>query len=262
MTKLTALDTLESSDDQLLLLSCRDGAAFFDQLRLANEMREYVGGSSVTVWELRNLDLKGARHAMQEPLTLDELRGFFLQNVDVRSDPLLSLYPLGLVWPMGHSWSAAVAQHVMTGTCIEAGVADSKFLTDEHHLADAGRPAVGAAVDDANLFERSRGAKSEPLGRSILEDLDDVSARHGILSKDDKKIDKSLNGVVLGMQLADGKFLLPKQARLLDIVVSLTDLQTQSLRPSKCRTTSDRCNGLCWPVGLCSHASTPCTLSP
>ena len=88
---------------------------------------------------------------------------------------------------MGHSWSAAVAQHVMTGTCLEAGVAESQFLTDEHHLADPCLPAIGVAIDDVNLFERDTllGGEGAKLGPSLLEHLDAVRRRHGILSKDD-----------------------------------------------------------------------------
>ena len=64
-----ALSTLESSDDRPLLFSSRDGAAFFDQLRLPEELRPYAGRPSVTVAELCESDYKGAKHPIARRAT-------------------------------------------------------------------------------------------------------------------------------------------------------------------------------------------------
>ena len=226
MTTPAALSTLESSDDRPLLHSCRDGETFFDQLRLLDELRTFAGRPSVTVAELCDLCYKGAKHPMQEPLTSDELRAVLADDHDASWNAETVFYPVGLVWPMGHSWSAAVAQHVMTGSCLEAGADTDQFLCDERHLASADKPAAGVVIDDVNLFERSCGPAGDHLGPALLRDLDHVWTRHRIQNKVAKQRDRQLNGMALGMELVRGKWLLPKRSRLTLIVGALIELIT------------------------------------
>ena len=210
------------------------------------------------VAELCESQFKGAKHPMQEPLTSRELRTCLTDDLDVDLTSESILYPLGLVYLMGHSWSAAIAQHVMTGSCLEAGVGTAQLRSDERHLPSADRPAVGVAIDDVNLSERYCGPFGTLPDRSLLHDLDDVWSRHGILNKVAKQCDRSLNGTALGMELVRGKLLLPKRSRLVLVVNGLLELVMAPFTSPKLM--SSFIGSLQWvmlsrrPLLLCFHA--------
>lgn len=126
----SALSTLESSDDRPLWVSTRDGASFFDQLYLTPELREYTGRPAVTVNELCNAAFRGAGDCNQHPLTADELAAACVDTGLAKFTSETVLYPRATCWPMGHSWSSAIAQFTMVGACKQAGVADGQFLSD------------------------------------------------------------------------------------------------------------------------------------
>ena len=109
----------------------------------------------------------------------------------------------------------------------------NQFLSDDRHLASADKPAVGVAIDDVNLFERSCGLCGNSPERSLLHDPDDVWLRHRIANKVAKQNDPLLNGTALGMELVRVKLLLPKRSRLILIVNGLLELLTTPLTSPK-----------------------------
>lgn len=228
MANPSASVVLECSDDMPLWLSTRDGAAFFDQLRLPEELREYVARPSVRIDELCSGDYKGGVHPDQGPMTSAEIATFCTDPLVDTSRGDLTVWPCSTVWPMGHSWSSSIAQHTMVGTCKRAGLSSDQFLAGELTLPDAFAPAVAVATDDINLFERGS-REHGPMHESALHRLDVVWRECGIVEKTEKRVDRSLTGSMLGMQLVNGTHLLPKGSRLSLIVQSLTQILREPL---------------------------------
>ena len=128
-----------------------------------------------------------------------------------------------MFWPMGHSYSAAVAQHTLLETVLETGVGSGQLLHDEHVLGSASLPNVALAIDDVNLFERF-GRDVRMSDPSCLQCLDAVWLQKCIVPKKEKAVDRSLNATVLGMQIVNGELLLPKGPRLVQTVCALMNI--------------------------------------
>ena len=134
-------------------MSTRDGTAWFDQLKLTDELRPYVGRPAITLRELLHQGFKGERHYLQQALTRSEMQQY--TDLDVYGMALDSpLTPLSTSWPMGHSFSAAIAQYAMLGTILESGVEHVQMSSTEREYAAPDGTSVAPALDDVNFFER------------------------------------------------------------------------------------------------------------
>ena len=93
-----------------------------------------------------------------------------------------------------------IAQHVMTSTCIEAGLESSRFLCDASGVPPASGPLVSVATVDVLLFERGAGGSFAPGSTAPLcEELDKVWKHHDIKGKSAKK--NRLSGYVPFVQI-------------------------------------------------------------
>ena len=121
----SCLADLEASDDRPLLMSARDGACFFDQLRVPKDLQPYFGKPYVSCEELCR---HGDNSVDFAPLLSAELERILGSADAVTIKGSTRVYPVSTCWPMGHCWSSAISQHVMTDCCVTAGVPADAFL--------------------------------------------------------------------------------------------------------------------------------------
>ena len=123
---------------------------------------------------------------------------------------------------MGSSWGSLIAQCVMTKTVQKAGVSDQQFLHAGGGFPTVGLPAVSVATDDVIAFER-RSPSTIESGTvcPLFGNLERIWENVGIVGKASKAVNRKSGGTALGIDLVEGKFLLPKCSRLLDIVSGL-----------------------------------------
>ena len=198
----TSLAMLECSDDAPLWISSRDGACFFDQLAVPAKVRNFLGYPYTTCRDLMDSDYGSMGNPDAGPLTRAELAAAMMPETYVAVHPSTRLYPLSACWPMGHSWSSMIAQHVMTSTCIEAGLESSRFLCDASGVSPASGPLVSVVADDVLLFERGAGGSFVTGSTAPLcEELDKVWKHHDIKGKSAKQSDRQPTGVALGLKL-------------------------------------------------------------
>ena len=93
------------------------------------------------------------------PFTLMDVGSYLVSGLGCDLCGTTKCYPLANAWPMGHSWSSAIAQNVMTNTCVEAGLSVDNFLCDAGGLPSLRGHTVSVATDDIAVFERV-GARS------------------------------------------------------------------------------------------------------
>ena len=131
---------------------------------------------------------------------------------------------------MGASWSSAVAQWVMTGAVREAGLGVESFLHADNGFPPPDKPAISVATDDVILFERGSAAEMQQHATApVFNELDRVWRKYGIVAKDSKVMNWVPEATALGVDIVDGKFLMPKRARLLDVVSALIYLLTEGI---------------------------------
>ena len=85
----SCLANLEASDDRPLLMSARDGACFFDQLKVPEGLQPYLGKPYVTFEELCRSGSHGDSSVDFAPLLQQSLREFLLVQTLPRSKDLL-----------------------------------------------------------------------------------------------------------------------------------------------------------------------------
>ena len=221
------LNVLESSDDQPLYMSVRDGKSFFDQLAVDERLRTLFGKPGVTVRELCSVRCDGVMSPEFEPLSFEEIANF---SCDIDPDQITDdvvLVPLSKCWPMGSSWASLVAQSVMTGALLRSGVSVDQFLHAQGAVPPQGRPAFSVATDDVISFER--GFFDTIVPGSVCPEfasLERIWNEDGIVGKPSKSVDRSRDGTALGRDLVAGKFLLPKRERLGDMASGLHNILT------------------------------------
>ena len=178
--------------------------------------------------------MRGADSSIYAPLLPTELESILGGTITGINTGSTRIYPVATCWPMGHCWSSAISQHVMTDCCIAAGVPEDAFLCDASGLPTCDAMAVSVATDDVILFERS-GNDAFVAGdvAPIFSQLDNIWTDRGIQSKESKHIDRVADGVALGLQLSKGKHLVPKAERLYDILCILTLLLTEQRTSQK-----------------------------
>ena len=58
------------------------------------------------------------------------------------------LYPVNTTWPMGFSWSSAVAQDCTLQTCLDAGISLDAIMSPEHPMPGKQGELAAVATDD------------------------------------------------------------------------------------------------------------------
>ena len=101
--------------------SKRDAASFFDTLLCPPSMCTWFGRPAVTVAELLDVGR----------LTRQDLLRFSPEITDGVLERGQRLFPCSQVWPMGYSWSSAVAQDVSLGLVRAAGFDETQVICVE-----------------------------------------------------------------------------------------------------------------------------------
>lgn len=205
-----ALVSLEASLDAPLYLSTRDGACFYDQLKLSAALVPYFGRPLIRVSEL-----------IEVGLGITEIAALV---IDAGADALNAgdwLAPVGLTWPMVFTHSAFVAQQLMTASCLQAGFDPSQFLTSAGPLPNPYLASIAVATDDVNVFTRLSMHDRLVITDAPLCELDRVWRDWGIEPKHEKSADMVKSGALLGVELVNGLSLMPKCKRFGSLVGSL-----------------------------------------
>ena len=138
------------------------------------------------MWEL--LDL------MDSP-SPDSLRRY----IDIADNTTLTretlLYPVAGCWPMGFSWSPAVAQDVMLTQATNVGLDDRFLLADDKPAPNATEVNEFFAVCTDDFMHWAR---SVPIACDRLARLDVQWGRSGIVRKPAKDVDWTLHGTAIG----------------------------------------------------------------
>ena len=217
-----SLTTLEASHDRGLRASCRDGKAWFDQLRLEPELWPYMGKPKVDV-----TDLLTSGPLQADGLSKEELLSFFVDEGTGSSslEPYGEATPVACCWPMGFSWSSFVAQQVLVGICEEAGYPRCRMLQDEGTLVPRDGVILSLATDDVTAFthEGDAGA-SGGEGASPLEALDQAWCRHNVAPQESKSFDLRDSAEILGISFVKGRWLAPRFSTLWSLLEAGLDL--------------------------------------
>ena len=182
----------------------RDGAAMFDQLLLPDWLGPYLSQPSITAAEL-------VRHS---DLSQSELADALGRPVSEPS--AVRIFPLSATWRMGFAPSSAVCQDLSISVAERAG------LLPESRLCD-GRPAPSdatvthlIATDDIVAFTTKGADHSHVLGRA----LDSALAAHGVKKNPEKDCDAAKDLTIIGIDLCDGKYLIPGMDKMLSLMAS------------------------------------------
>lgn len=162
-----ALARLECSMDRLLRTCTRGAASFFHQLVAPAWLKTFLGRPPVRVEELTAWELKGEYVPDQRRLTLDEVAAALGVAAEPCPSGVAAVVPIGRCWPMGFSWSSAVALSFNVNCCRLSGFTDDAFLADERGIPRADTEVVAVAADDINVFQpapRAMPSSAVPLG--------------------------------------------------------------------------------------------------
>ena len=125
---------LQLEDGERILFSKCDASTFFDTLQVPEPLQTYLGQPAVSVNEL-------LAHGMTRNAIIAACDGGF-------SDDDAMLHPVHAVWPMGFSWSSAVAQYTTLATCMAAGISEDNILSPEHDVPELQDELCLIATDD------------------------------------------------------------------------------------------------------------------
>ena len=164
--------------------SKRDAASFFDTLLCPSDLTPWFGRPAISVKDLCDAgDLS--------LMDLDKWR-----PADDRGTPLSTtsmLFPCSRVWPMGYSWSSAVAQDVSLGLLRDAGFTEQQVLCAQFPPLLSQEECLFVLTDDclfAHVVHAPDGFESVPRSsvQGRVELLDQAMLRHGVQQKPEKDI--------------------------------------------------------------------------
>ena len=166
-----------------VFFSKRDASTFFDVLQVPAALQPFFGQPGVTVQEL--LDNGMTREAIAAACDGDSFGNASL------------LYPAHAVWPMGFSWSSAVAQDTTLFTCVSTGIQEESILSLDHDVPVQQDELCFVATDDTVLAH-----KCKERGKAVLNSLDAAFARNGILRNSEKDVSLASSVTALGCDLS------------------------------------------------------------
>ena len=200
---------LEIDTGAEVFFSKRDAATFFDVLRAPDSLQPWFGQPPVQVAELLNCGL-----------CLEDI-GHFCKDLSfegLRHD--MVLYPVHAVWPMGFSWSSAVAQETTIAVCKKAGISESSILSLEHEPPASFDEVCFVATDDTVLIH-----KNKERGVSTLTDLDAAFEQCGVPRNSRKDASVASSVTALGCDLSNGPAKVePNSAKLASVTCRTLDL--------------------------------------
>ena len=198
---------LEAGPARPLYFSKRDAVSYFDCLCAPDCVRDWFGRPPVLVKEL--LEVFGT-------VSIDAVHQYLDLPVGSKLSLDTRLFPVACCWPMGFSWSSAVAQDVMLSQVAAAGLDDRYLLADDKSAPNGNIVDEFCAVctDDVMHWSRSVASASDRMAK-----LDVQWGKSGIIRKPTKDIDWSLRGTAIGIDFdGDEGFLDPNALKQIQIV--------------------------------------------
>ncbi|CAE7547923.1 unnamed protein product [Symbiodinium natans] len=176
---------VEIQPGERLFFSKRDASTFFDSLRVPEQLRTWFGQPPVTVEELLDAGLS-FEHILDYKDGEDSLA---LNSV---------LFPVHTVWPMGFSWSSAVAQNTTVATCVAAGIDEGAIISPDYPLPSSYDEVCFVATDDTILMHKTLGQGSDTLSK-----LDKAFDERGIIRNTSKDVTLQESVTALGCDLSN-----------------------------------------------------------
>ena len=169
-------------------MSKRGASSFFDVLRAPEEAQKWFCGPP----------LKASELAAALDCTIAGLSDFRAGDVREELAPDTLLFPASTTWPMGFSWSSAVAQDTTLGVLLATGLDEAQVVCDHEELpADHSELAV-VATDDVLFFHTDRAQ-----GQRRLDAYDSSLEAHGIARATHKDVSLASELVGLGCELSN-----------------------------------------------------------
>eukprot|EP00435_Cladocopium_sp_Y103_P008297 s2259_g2.t1 len=175
---------LELADTDQLLFSKRDASTYFDTLQAPAPLRQWFGQPPVSVGELLS-----AGCSYEDVTAMCDDFGPFANGDE--------FFPVHTVWPMGFSWSSAVAQDNTVAICKAAGISEDNILSLDHDIPSDQRELCLVATDDTVLIH-----KDPHLGASTLHRLDEAFALHKVPRNTAKDVTLATELTALGCDLS------------------------------------------------------------
>lgn len=193
-----------------LLFSKRNASTYFDQLQAPRSLQPWFGRPAVTLAELSDATKVDA-HVLIAHVDDSE-------NVEMGT----LLHPVSQVWPMGYSWSSAVAQSCTLHCVLGAGMDPANVLCmDEPPPPPREQHELCTIVTDDVVFIH----RDESAGSARLKAFDCELTHHGIPRNEAKDVNLQPCIKALGCELSSKPALVqPSAEKLLVLVEGLADL--------------------------------------
>ena len=193
-----------------LFFSKRDAASFFDALQAPIALRAWFGCPGVKVSDL----------AAALGITLADVR-YLCDDLDNGPlTPKCIVYPCITSWPMGFSWSSAVAQDVSVSALIGTGLPEEHILSDLHPFPECHDELALIATDDTILIHTDR-----EQGLRRVKELEAIFKTYGIPQRVDKDETVEDHVTAIGCHLAnDPARIEPALEKLGNVLRAIFDL--------------------------------------
>ena len=200
---------LEIEPEGAVFFSKRDASTFFDCLQVPTDLRRWFGQPPVQVGKL-----------LENGLSLAEVRGFCDEMILSSITRSTVLYPVHVVWPMGFSWSSAVAQETTMAMCFKAGIAEECILSLEDPPPACFDEVCFVATDDTVLVHTNKERGALTLAR-----LDAAFQACGVPRNVNKDVSVAQEVTALGCDLTNGPVMAqPSRPKIAACVCRTLDL--------------------------------------
>ena len=130
------------------------------------------------------------------------------------------VYPCITSWPMGFSWSSAIAQNVSVSALLPTGLPEEHIFSDLHTLPECHDELALIATDDTILVHTNR-----DQGLRRVEELEDIFKLYGIPQRVDKDETVESEVTAIGCFLAnDPPRIEPALEKLGNVLSAIFDL--------------------------------------
>ncbi|CAE7543518.1 unnamed protein product [Symbiodinium sp. CCMP2592] len=205
---------MEVEPGQRIYFSKRDASTYFDILQVPEALQPYFGQPPVTVKEL-----------VLGGMSIDEV---WEACQDVQRDDFCGdccVYPVYAVWPMGFSWSSAVAQDTTLAVCKAAGIPEEQILSVDHDTPSCHDEVCLVATDDTVLVH-----KNPEQGAKRLENLDKAFEEHCVPRNPAKDVSLAEKLPALGCDLSNSPAAAqPSRSKLCACICRTLDLLTEEI---------------------------------
>ena len=218
----TSLLYLEGSEQLPLRVWKRDARCFFDQLQTPQGIRRCLGRPGLHLRELLSCHLvSGGR---ERAITDNELAAFCSHMGPIDLDAFV--FPCCASWPMGFSWSSFIAQSTLLAQCNRVGLTDDRMLADDLLPPSRGTLRFALATDDVMIFDRAAADTDtrDMPGHHAAAALDAELERAGIQRHPKKDENGRTSTTVIGIDLDNGRYLVPEGTKLQRLMVGVCHL--------------------------------------